>query len=174
MPLIALFRFDVTSGDPSSPIQFYSEFSYTLTGDEDLCSVHEGECRVVPEVNICPLKKFGIVHSNGEISLVAPYHICCIEANNKHTRFFYYDNAAGKYLMAGSNESFGKVLKRLPLHQFIQCHRSWMVNPAFVTGMIPDKKNGGILTCIHPLCGPIPYSDSFKSSFSRHFNLSKC
>jgi len=127
----------------------------------------------IPFTPETPLKRFGIFNANGENLLVHIHQICSIEASNKRCRFYCFDKEKNKYTIIASNESFGKVLERLPPNVFIQCHRSWIVNPEYVCNIIPNKKNGGVIKSGHPSCETIPYSDNFKDCLNEKFNLYK-
>jgi len=126
-----------------------------------------------PIISAHGAKKFGISNANGENMLVHINQVCSIEASNKHCKFYCYDKEKNKYLTVSSNESFGKVLERLPKGMFIQCSKSWIVNPEYICNIMPNKKNGGVIKSEHPSCETIPYSDNFKNGLHEKFNLYK-
>lgn len=128
----------------------------------------------VKKLKKTPLEKFGIYNVQGENILVYVDHICSIEADKKHCTFYCCDEEKKHYFTIDSVESFGKAFERVQEQGlFIQCFRSWIVNPDFIIKFKPDKDKGGTIYMDHPKCGEIPYSDNFKSGLYKLFNLPK-
>jgi len=115
-------------------------------------------------------KKFGILKARGENLIVNISAICSIEADDKCSIFYCFDQEKNKYYQVNSNESFGKVFERLP---FLQCFKSWIVNPDYITKIIPDTRHGGTIYTEHPDSPRIPYSDNYKDAINQKINSHK-
>ena len=116
-------------------------------------------------------EKIGISIDHGESMVVLLSDVFCIESIGHKSKFFYFEKEKNRCCSVISNEEFGRVLNRLPNEQFIQCHRSYIVNHKHIklVRRNPGGK-GGTIVFDHPTCEVAHYSDSYKEQLGKKIN----
>ena len=117
-----------------------------------------------------PPQRIGIFSIRNETIVLNVDEICSIEADNKCSTLYCFDEEENKYYLLKSRESFGDILNRLANNkQFVQCFKSWIVNTDKVTGFTAYRR-GGDIYMKHKDCQKIPYSDIYKEALNARIN----